>query len=157
LFVVVLGGPARLAGPLLGVLVFFVLPELLGSLKEYRMIVYGVGLLIFSVFLPEGLAGLLANLDQRLQRRSRSAARVAAAATAAQARPASEPMQGAALEVHGVSKNFDGVRALDEVSLRVKPGSIHAIVGPNGSGKTTLLNMISGFYASDSGSMKLGD
>jgi ABC-type branched-subunit amino acid transport system ATPase component/ABC-type branched-subunit amino acid transport system permease subunit len=157
LFVVALGGPARLAGPLLGVLTFFVLPELLGSLKEYRMIVYGVGLLLFSVFLPEGLAGLLAALEQRFQRRGRASARVATAAAAAQARPVSQTVQGAALAVRGVTKNFGGVRALDDVSVQVRPGSIHAIVGPNGSGKTTLLNMISGFYASDAGSMKLGD
>ncbi|NML47259.1 branched-chain amino acid ABC transporter ATP-binding protein/permease [Ramlibacter sp. G-1-2-2] len=158
LFVVVLGGPARLAGPLLGVLTFYVLPELLGSLKEYRMIVYGIGLLLFSVFLPEGLAGLLAALDQRFMRRGAAALRAdAAAAAAAKSPPERQRVSGAALSVRGVVKNFGGVRALDDVSLEVKPGSIHAIVGPNGSGKTTLLNMISGFYPSDAGSMKLGD
>jgi branched-chain amino acid transport system permease protein len=157
LFVVVLGGPARLAGPLLGVLTFFVLPELLGSLKEYRMIVYGIGLLLFSIFLPEGLAGLLASLETRFQRRGQASARVVTATRAAQVRQADRTVRGAPLTIRGVAKNFGGVRALDDVSLSVKPGSIHAIVGPNGSGKTTLLNMVSGFYPSDGGSMRLGD
>jgi ABC-type branched-subunit amino acid transport system ATPase component/ABC-type branched-subunit amino acid transport system permease subunit len=157
LFIVVLGGSARLAGPLLGVLTFFVLPELLSSLKEYRMIIYGVGLLLFSIFLPEGLAGLLAALDKRFQRQGKATVRMLAATAAANSQPATRHVKGAALSVGGVTKNFGGVRALDGVSLEVRPGSIHAIVGPNGSGKTTLLNMISGFYTADAGSMKLGD
>ncbi|MEJ8825354.1 branched-chain amino acid ABC transporter ATP-binding protein/permease [Variovorax humicola] len=153
LFVVVLGGPARLSGPLLGVAAFYVLPELLDSLKEYRMIAYGVGLLAFSVFLPEGLAGAIAGFDDRRQAR-RATAR--AAAMPRDAGPAVvEPVQGMALLIRGLAKEFGGVRALDGISLDVQPGSIHAIVGPNGSGKTTLLNMISGFYPASSGSIRL--
>jgi ABC-type branched-subunit amino acid transport system ATPase component len=58
--------------------------------------------------------------------------------------------------VRDLVKQFGGVRALDGVSLAVRPGSIHAIVGPNGSGKTTLLNMISGFYPATGGTIALG-
>jgi branched-chain amino acid transport system permease protein len=155
LFVVVLGGPARLAGPLLGVLTFYVLPELLGSLKEYRMIAYGVGLLLFSIFLPEGLAGLLVRLEHRLQRR-RAVPGMPASAAAARGAKTQARVEGVALSVREVTKTFGGVRALDGVSLEVKPGSIHAIVGPNGSGKTTLLNVISGFYPATGGSIVLG-
>ncbi|HSV80839.1 MAG TPA: branched-chain amino acid ABC transporter ATP-binding protein/permease [Ramlibacter sp.] len=156
LFVVVLGGPARLAGPLLGVAAFWVLPELLGSLKEYRMIAYGVGLLLFSIFLPEGLAGAIAAFDER--RRERSRARAGAVENLPRERAADvvEPVQGVGLAVNGLVKQFGGVRALGGVSLDIKPGSIHAIVGPNGSGKTTLLNMISGFYRADEGTIRMG-
>jgi branched-chain amino acid transport system permease protein len=156
LFVMVLGGPARLAGPLLGVLTFYVLPELLGSLKEYRMIVYGVGLLLFSIFLPEGLAGLFARFEERFQRR-RPVGAGATSVLTTHGTSAENRVEGVALSVREVGKNFGGVRALDGISLAVKPGSIHAIVGPNGSGKTTLLNVISGFYAADGGSVMLGD
>ena len=151
LFVVVLGGPARLSGPLLGVLAFYVLPELLGSLKEYRMIAYGVGLLAFSIFMPDGLAGTIASLERKWWRRP------------SPARPAdltkAQPIvrsDGLPLEIRDVVKHFGGVHALDGVSLSIEPGRIHAIVGPNGSGKTTLLNVISGFYRADSGSITLG-
>ncbi|WP_188609481.1 branched-chain amino acid ABC transporter ATP-binding protein/permease [Chelatococcus reniformis] len=150
LFVVVLGGPARLSGPLLGVLAFFVLPELLGSLKEYRMIAYGVGLLAFSIFLPEGLAGAIASLQRRLMPE-----RKAAAAVPTRAKPI-EPIAGTPVTIDDVSKRFGGVKALDGVAMALPAGRIHAVVGPNGSGKTTLLNLISGFYPASSGSIRLG-
>ena len=55
------------------------------------------------------------------------------------------------LECHKVSKAFDGVRAVDEVTLRCSPGAITALVGPNGAGKTTLFNLLSGTLQADSG------
>jgi branched-chain amino acid transport system ATP-binding protein len=51
----------------------------------------------------------------------------------------------ALLDVRDLSVQFGGVRALADVALRVRRGSVHGLVGPNGSGKTTLINCISGF------------
>ena len=50
------------------------------------------------------------------------------------------------LEMNGITKLFPGVRALDDVNLKVKKGSIHALVGENGAGKSTLMNVLSGIY-----------
>ncbi len=62
----------------------------------------------------------------------------------------------ATLEIHGLTKTFGGVRAVDSVSLTVEPGRILGLIGPNGSGKTTLLNMIAGTTRPASGSIRLG-
>ena len=50
------------------------------------------------------------------------------------------------LEMKNITKLFPGVKALDNVNLQVKKGSIHALVGENGAGKSTLMNVLSGIY-----------
>lgn len=61
------------------------------------------------------------------------------------------------LEVRGLSKTFAGVTVLDQASLRIQPGEIHALVGQNGSGKSTLIKVISGVYRADHGGEILVD
>jgi branched-chain amino acid transport system ATP-binding protein len=55
------------------------------------------------------------------------------------------------LTIHKVSKSFESLLAVNEVSLSVQPGQIAGLIGPNGSGKSTLLNLISGVLPLDSG------
>jgi branched-chain amino acid transport system ATP-binding protein len=59
----------------------------------------------------------------------------------------------ALLEVTNISKNFDGLRAVADVSFAVPQGAIFAVIGPNGAGKTTLFNLIAGVFAPDAGSI----
>src|SRR6476659_10191324 len=57
----------------------------------------------------------------------------------------------ALLTINDVSKAFPGVKALDHVTLEVRPGIVHGIVGENGAGKSTLMKILSGVYEKDSG------
>ncbi len=60
-----------------------------------------------------------------------------------------------ALETLGVSKNFGGIYAANEVSLRIEKGARHALIGPNGAGKTTLINLLTGVLRPSAGRILL--
>lgn len=151
LLVIVLGGMGKLHGPLIGTLVFFIMPELLSELHDWRLLIYGSALLLLILFAPGGLAGGVENLSRRLFRRGAPAVQEPEAAAQLHS------IQGQALGIADVSKRFGGISALSGVSLSLAPGTVHAIVGPNGSGKTTLLNLISGYYPIDGGRITIGD
>ncbi len=55
------------------------------------------------------------------------------------------------LDIRNISKNFDGIAAVSDVSFSLDETRIAGLIGPNGSGKTTLFHLITGFYASDAG------
>ena len=147
LLIIVVGGLGRLWGPVVGTLIFFLLPELLGPLQSWRLLIYGVILLVLMVFAPHGLMGMA--YWQRWRQR-----RPLAADTGI---PAARAIRRLSLRVHDLHKHFGGVAALAGCALKAEAATTHALVGPNGSGKTTTLNVISGFIRSDRGSVTIGD
>lgn len=64
-------------------------------------------------------------------------------------------MTAYALEAEGISKFFPGVKALNNVSLRVRPGTVHALMGENGAGKSTLMKCLIGIYRPDNGIIRV--
>jgi branched-chain amino acid transport system ATP-binding protein len=62
-----------------------------------------------------------------------------------------------AMRTVSLTKRFGGLAAVDDVSLELATGEIHALIGPNGAGKTTLVNLLSGDLKSSSGDVFLGD
>ncbi|CNC66814.1 galactose/methyl galaxtoside transporter ATP-binding protein [Yersinia frederiksenii] len=59
------------------------------------------------------------------------------------------------LEAEGISKQFPGVKALNKVGIKIKPGSVHALMGENGAGKSTLMKCLIGIYHPDEGTIKV--
>ena len=55
------------------------------------------------------------------------------------------------LEMHDIVKSFPGVKALDHAQLRLRPGTVHALMGENGAGKSTLMKCMFGIYHMDEG------
>ena len=64
-------------------------------------------------------------------------------------------MSEAILTVTGLTKNFGGIKAIDNVDLDIHPGEIVALIGPNGAGKTTFFNCLTGIYTPTSGEIQL--
>ncbi len=150
LLVVVVGGAGRTLGPLIGSAVVVFLPELLAGLAEYRLLVFGAGLLIVLWAAPGGIAGALA----RLVMPKRSAPRPKPNVDLALAHIAGSR---GGLVAEGVRVAFGGVIAVAGVDMTAPPGRITSVIGPNGAGKTTLLNLVSGFQRPDSGSVRVGN
>lgn len=62
-----------------------------------------------------------------------------------------------ALRLEGITKTFPGVKALDNVSMTVLPGEVHALMGENGAGKSTLMKVLGGIYQPDEGQIFVGE
>jgi ABC-type branched-subunit amino acid transport system ATPase component/ABC-type branched-subunit amino acid transport system permease subunit len=148
LLVVVVGGAGRTLGPLVGSVVVVLLPEALAGLSEYRLLVFGAGLLVVLWAAPGGIAGAIARLvPARSARHPQPDIAVALAHLAG---------SGGSLVAEAVRVAFGGVVAVAGVDLTAQPGRITSVIGPNGAGKTTLLNLVSGFQQPDSGKVRVG-
>ena len=149
LLAVVLGGAGRALGPLVGSAVVVLLPELLAGLAEYRLLVFGAGLLIVLWIAPGGIAGAIARFVMRGESVSASPSNVDLALSHI-------ANAGGSLLAEGVRVAFGGVVAVAGVDLNAQSGRVTSVIGPNGAGKTTLLNLISGFQHPDSGTVRVG-
>jgi ABC-type branched-subunit amino acid transport system ATPase component/ABC-type branched-subunit amino acid transport system permease subunit len=155
LTIVIFGGAGTLVGPLVGAVVLTFLPELLQRFADYRLIIYG-GIIVLTLYaLPLGFVGTLFRRSTRLPeystpRRRAIAAKVAEMPPAIAAAPLTS-----VIGVTNVSMSFGGVRALTDVSLNVRPATVHALIGPNGAGKTVLLNVLGGYYPPTAGNLRL--
>lgn len=148
----IVGGMSSVWGGLLGGTTLRLLPELLRPVADYQELLFAALVLLTVLFFPGGIAGQLAKL-----RRTRPAGSASQpqprTAPALQAITPTQANKSALLHVGNVSKAFDALRAVDNLTLSVNPGEILGLMGPNGAGKTTLFNMLSGFTKPDTGSI----
>ncbi|WP_329263568.1 branched-chain amino acid ABC transporter ATP-binding protein/permease [Streptomyces sp. NBC_01478] len=158
LAMVVIGGRRSLVGCVVGAVGLTLIREWLSDFSTYAQLGYGVVVVLMVVFAPTGLAGIPSRAREFVRRRSGHAADRAELRAFQPYEVVATPAASAdpLLEIRSVTKDFRGLRALDDVSLTVAAGEIRGIVGPNGSGKTTLFNVISGFYRASSGKVRFG-
>ena len=163
---VILGGLGNITGVILGAILLAILPEFLREYGAYRMMSYGLILIVIMALRPQGLMGEIGFLKKKTARpdkdktgRLRASTdlyydREGASTARAPAGPAHRKSDRAMLELTGISKEFGGIKALDEFNLTVHRHEILSIIGPNGAGKTTLFNIISGIYPPTRGSIR---
>jgi branched-chain amino acid transport system permease protein len=148
-----LGGAASPIGAAIGTGLLIIIPEWLRFLKSVPglyLAIYGLFVILIMRFMPDGIWGFVQfTLDRwRAKVKSEPTTQVL------QLAPASSG-GNVVLEVSGLSKHFGGLKAVDNVDISVRRGSVHALIGPNGSGKTTTLNMLSGLYKTTAGRIVL--
>jgi branched-chain amino acid transport system permease protein len=143
LAMVIIGGAGSVLGPLVGAAGVQWLFAVAGGAAHYELLVYGLGFFIVVLFAPAGIMGFF---------RTRTAASAATTEAQVIARPARE---GVCLKVEQATKDFGGLRAVDNVSFDVRFGQIVALIGPNGAGKSTLFNLVSGIETLSSGRIVL--
>lgn len=155
LIAVVIGGLGRAYGPLLGATILILLQQFTADLYELSYFIFGGILLVVMLFFPSGAVGALSRLRRPASRVARDSE---ARADASEPLPMSALARSASgapiLELQGVTKSYAGVVAVSDVSIRVMPGTVHAVIGPNGAGKSTLINVLSGLYSANSGSIR---
>lgn len=150
LVMAIVGGLGSLIGPILGATLFTYLPQQLQAFNDYQFIVYGLILVFSFILLPRGIAGLLGT-HTRYSKHDQLSANISQSDTLLTRKNVDS---GALVEVQSVVMEFSGLRALDDVSLQVFPGTITGLAGPNGSGKSTLVNVISGIYKPSAGAVR---
>ncbi len=155
---VILGGLGNIPGVIAGAILLSILPEFLREYGAYRMMSYGLILIILMALRPQGLLGEIGFLSKKKKRPDKDETGRLRASTelyyengkvvpiSRERKPVYAKTDKIALEVKGVTQDFGGVRALDNLSLVVHEREILSIIGPNGAGKTTLFNLISGIY-----------
>ena len=140
LAIVVLGGMGSQIGVVLAAVLLIGLPEWFRDLGDYRMLVFGLAMVLIMVFRPRGL---IAHREPSI--------RLHPVAGRAHERRADAPL----IEVEHLTMRFGGLVAVDDVSFAARPREITAIIGPNGAGKTTVFNCITGFYRPTVGRLTL--
>jgi branched-chain amino acid transport system permease protein len=141
-----LGGVQSAFGALLGTGLLIILPEWLRFLRQVYLAVYGASVILIMVFLPDGLWGIV---TERVRRRAQPIT-----GTVPKLPLLTRTGQATAeivLSVEGLAKHFGGLKALDGVNIKVRRGTVHALIGPNGSGKSTFINVVTGLYRPTAG------
>ena len=142
------------AVPVLGSAALALFSFQLKSMTDWRLSIFGLITLFVVYYLQDGIVGFVRaalNLKPRTEPvvvTGSLGSRADAVATAAGAQGGAE-----LLNASGVLMQFGGLKALNNVDLVVKRGTIHGLIGPNGSGKSTLMNVLTGIYLPTAGSV----
>ena len=145
-----------MAIPVVGTIALAAFSFWLQSITDWRLSIFGLMILFVVYYLQDGIVGFFRKLFSG--KSARSAAYLAPADAKDAIHTASNAQHRAdgsdLLVAKGVLMQFGGLKALNDVDLVVKRGTIHGLIGPNGSGKSTMMNVLTGIYVPTAGEIE---
>ena len=147
--------PKAMALPVVGTIALAGFSFWLQSITDWRLSIFGLMILFVVYYLQDGIVGFVRNLFARKGARSGQAVVLGAgvhkdAITQAASAGAGQDL----LIAKGVLMQFGGLKAINNVDISVKRGTIHGLIGPNGSGKSTMMNVLTGIYVPTAGAIE---
>lgn len=159
LAIALIGGMRSFSGPIFGALFYILFREYLSMYTDDWLLYFGLIFVFFILVTPQGLVGIGSRLYRMVVPE-----KITGAAMGQRMVPTDPDFfpeflvtnNAPQLQCREVTKSFGGIKAVTRVNLEVAGQGVHALIGPNGAGKTSLFNLISGMFAADSGSVRLG-
>ena len=159
---VILGGLGNILGVIIGAVLLSILPEFLREYGAYRMMSYGLILILLMALRPQGIIGEIGFFTKKAKRPDKDETGVLKTSTDLyyqenqEIQPTGKRFSRGdrvVLELSEISQNFGGILAVNTLSFKVLEREILSVIGPNGAGKTTVFNMISGVYPPTQGTI----
>lgn len=154
----IVGGTGTLAGPILGSVTIQIIRTLTSGLLKLQTVILALLALVTVYTAPSGQVGVFKDrMERRRARRQKGKIEEVVLPRLPEPLVLPRPRAEAArageivLETREMSKIFGGLRANDKVSIQVRKGTVHSLIGPNGSGKTTFINVVTGVYQPEEG------
>ncbi|MBU3604054.1 branched-chain amino acid ABC transporter ATP-binding protein/permease [Polynucleobacter sp. AP-Kaivos-20-H2] len=149
--------PKRVALPIIGVVGLAAFSFWLNSISDWRLSIFGFMILLVVYYLQSGIVGFAKSFYQAMVGKAKTTRggdheevddSISFISTVANQNTGAE-----LLKVDSVLMQFGGLKALNNVDLSIKRGTIHGLIGPNGSGKSTMMNVLTGIYVPTAGNV----
>ena len=149
--------PKRVALPIIGVVGLAAFSFWLNSISDWRLSIFGFMILLVVYYLQSGIVGFAKSFYQAMVGKAKTTRggdheevddSINFISTVANQNTGAE-----LLKVDSVLMQFGGLKALNNVDLSIKRGTIHGLIGPNGSGKSTMMNVLTGIYTPTAGNV----
>jgi branched-chain amino acid transport system permease protein len=149
--------PKRVAVPIAGVVGLAAFSFWLNSISDWRLSIFGFMILLVVYYLQNGIVGFAKSFYQSIMGKAKTTRggdheevddSISFISTVANKNTGAE-----LLKVDSVLMQFGGLKALNNVDLSIKRGTIHGLIGPNGSGKSTMMNVLTGIYVPTAGNV----
>lgn len=149
--------PRRVAVPIAGVVGLAAFSFWLNSISDWRLSIFGFMILLVVYYLQNGIVGFAKSFYQSILGKAKTTrggdAELVDDSISFISAVANKNTGEELLKVDSVLMQFGGLKALNNVDLSIKRGTIHGLIGPNGSGKSTMMNVLTGIYVPTAGNV----